>query len=82
MSSMKPQRQKAEPILKGPTVGDADLGSPGDAMGPIMDAVVSALPATPMHGAVGIASADNNYNLHMPSIAQIWKAVASSAQSC
>ena len=75
MSSMKPQRQKAESILKGPAIGDADLGSPSDAMGPIMDAVVLSCIASYAQGMelLRIASADNNYNLHMPSIAQIWK---------
>ena len=75
MSSMKPQRQKAESILKGPAVADSDLGSPSDAMGPIMDAVVLSCIASYAQGMelLRIASADNNYNLHMPAIAQIWK---------
>ena len=40
MSSMKPQRMAAESILKGPTIKDFDLGTPDDAMAPLMDATV------------------------------------------
>ena len=40
MSSMKPQRVAAESILKGPTIKDFDLGTPDDAMAPLMDATV------------------------------------------
>ncbi|MEB3240581.1 MAG: NADP-dependent phosphogluconate dehydrogenase, partial [Synechococcus sp.] len=75
MSSMKQQRVQAEPLLKGPAISDIDLGSPADAMAPLMDAVVLSCIASYAQGMelLRIASADNNYNLHMPSIAQIWK---------
>ena len=40
MSSLKPQRVAAESILKGPSIKDFDLGTPADAMAPLMDATV------------------------------------------
>jgi len=75
MSSMKEQRIKAEPILKGPAIKSFDMGTPADGMAPLMDAMVLACMASYAQGMelLRIASAEHNYNLHMPSIAQIWK---------
>ncbi|MEB3159550.1 MAG: NADP-dependent phosphogluconate dehydrogenase [Synechococcus sp.] len=75
MSSMKDQRLKAESILKGPGIKSFDLGTPADGMAPLMDAMVLACMASYAQGMelLRIASAEHNYNLHMPAIAQIWK---------
>ena len=75
MSSMKDQRIKAEPILKGPALQSFDMGSSADGMAPLMDAMVLACMASYAQGMelMRIASAEHNYNLNMPSIAQIWK---------
>ena len=75
MSSMKDQRIKAEPILKGPALQSFDMGTSADGMAPLMDAMVLACMASYAQGRelMRIASAEHNYNLDMPSIAQIWK---------
>ena len=75
MSSMKDQRIKAEPILKGPALQPFDMGSSADGMAPLMDAMVLACMASYAQGMelMRIASAEHNYNLNMTSIAQIWK---------
>ena len=75
MSSMKDQRITAEQILQGPATSPFPLGSPSDGMAPLMDAVVLACIASYAQGMelLRIASAEPDYNLHMPSIAQIWK---------
>ena len=75
MSSMKDQRTKAEPILKGPAMRSFDMGTSADGMSPLMDAMVLACMASYAQGMelLRIASAEHNYNLNMPSIAQIWK---------
>jgi 6-phosphogluconate dehydrogenase len=75
MSSLKPQRVAAEASLNGPTIKRFDLGNPENAMAPLMDAVVLSCMASYAQGMelLRIASAEHNYNLHMPSIAQIWK---------
>ncbi len=75
MSSMKDQRTKAEPILKGPAIQSFDMGTSADGMSPLMDAMVLACMASYAQGMelLRIASAEHNYNLNMPSIAQIWK---------
>ena len=75
MSSMKPQRIAAEQILHGSAIKPFDLGNSADGMGPLMDAVVLSCMASYAQGMelLRIASAEYNYNLHLPSIAQIWK---------
>ena len=75
MSSMKPQRVQAEGILNGPSIQDFDLGTPDDGMSPLMDAVVLSCVASYAQGMelLRISSNDLGYELHMPSIAQIWK---------
>ncbi len=75
MSSMKDQRIRAESILSGPAIQSFDMGSSADGMSPLMDAMVLACMASYAQGMelLRIASAEHNYNLNMPSIAQIWK---------
>ena len=75
MSSLKPQRVAAEASLKGPAIKAFPMGTPEDGMAPLMDAVVLASMASYAQGMelMRIASEEHNYNLHMPSIAQIWK---------
>ncbi len=75
MSSMKPQRITAKQILHGSAIKPFDLGSSVDGMAPLMDAVVLSCMASYAQGMelLRIASAEYNYNLHLPSIAQIWK---------
>ena len=72
---MKEQRIKAEQILKGPSIKPFDMGTPADGMAPLMDAMVLACMASYAQGMelLRIASAEHNYNLNMPAIAQIWK---------
>ena len=56
-------------------IKDFDLGTPADAMSPLMDATVLSCIASYAQGMelLRIASQDLDYELHMPSIAQIWK---------
>ena len=75
MSSLKPQRVKAESVFKPLPIKDFDLGSIDDGMAPLMDATVLSCIASYAQGMelLRIASQDLDYELHMPSIAQIWK---------
>ena len=75
MSSMKSQRVNAESILNGPLVKRFEFGSISNGMEPIMDAVVLSTIASYAQGMdiLALASKEYNYNLDMPSIAQIWK---------
>ena len=72
---MKSQREKAEMILGSKSFRNSNLGSISDGMAPIMDAVVLSTIASYAQGMeiLKLASDEYNYNLHMPSIAQIWK---------
>jgi len=75
MSSMKDQRNYAETILNGNKPSFVDFGKPSDGMPLLMDAVVLATIASYAQGMdiLRLASEEYNYNLDMPSIAQIWK---------
>ena len=75
MSSMKSQRQKAEKILRGPSIANFDLGNIDNGMSPLMDAVVLSTISSYAQGMeiLLLASREYNYELNMPSIAQIWK---------
>ena len=75
MSSMKLQREKAEKILKGPSIRNFDFGTSDNGMSPIMDAVVLSTIASYSQGMdiLRLASNEYNYSLNMSSIAQIWK---------
>ncbi len=75
MSSMKAQRENAEIVFGPPHSSYFDLGSQSDGMPPLMDAVVLSTIASYAQGMdlLMLASREYNYDLHMPSIAQIWK---------
>jgi len=75
MSSMKDQRNHAETILNGNKPSFVDFGKPSDGMPLLMDAVVLATIASYAQGMdiLRLASEEYNYDLDMPSIAQIWK---------
>jgi len=75
MSSMKDQRNYAETILNGNKPSFIDFGKPSDGMPLLMDAVVLATIASYAQGMdiLRLASDEYNYDLAMPSIAQIWK---------
>ncbi len=75
ISSMKDQRIFAESILKGVPSKSFDMGRIDDGMALLKDAVVLATIASYAQGMelMRIASNEYNYNLDMPSIAQIWK---------
>ena len=76
MSSMKDQRNYAETILNGNKLRLLIL-KPSDGMPLLMDAVVLATIASYAQGMdiLRLASNEYDYNLDMPSIAQIWKVV-------
>ncbi len=75
MSSMKDQRNYAETILNGNKPSFVDFGKPADGMPLLMDAVVLATIASYAQGMdiLRLASEEYDYDLDMPSIAQIWK---------
>ncbi len=75
MSSMKDQRNYAETILNGNKPSFVDFGNPSDGMPLLMDAVVLATIASYAQGMdiLRLASEEYDYDLDMPSIAQIWK---------
>ena len=75
MSSMKDQRNYAETILNGNKTSFVDFGKPSDGMPLLMDAVVLATIASYAQGMdiLRLASEEYDYDLDMPSIAQIWK---------
>ena len=74
-SSMKDQRNYAETILNGNQPSFVDFGKPSDGMPLLMDAVVLATIASYAQGMdiLRLASEEYDYDLDMPSIAQIWK---------
>jgi len=76
MSSLKPERMTSQAILHGPQpAGKESLGTPADGMAPLMDACVLACMASYAQGMALMQepSSLHSYNLHIPSIAQIWK---------
>jgi len=75
MSSMKDQRKRAETTLNGNKPSFVDFGKPSEGMPLIMDAVVLATIASYAQGMdiLRLASNEYDYDLDMPSIAQIWK---------
>jgi len=75
MSSMKDQRNYAETILNGNKPSFVDFGKPSDGMPLLMDAVVLATIASYAQGMdiLRLASDEYDYDLDMPSNAQIWK---------
>jgi 6-phosphogluconate dehydrogenase len=75
LSSMRAERIAAEPVLLAPAPMPIDLGSPADAMAPLMDACVLACMASYAQGMALLqaASALHGYKLDMSAIGQIWK---------
>ncbi len=76
LSSMRPQRMAAEPLLAAPSGAEPiNLGSPSDAMAPLMDACVLASIASYAQGMALMKEASelHNYNLDLSAIGQIWK---------
>jgi 6-phosphogluconate dehydrogenase len=75
LSSMRKERMAAESQLAAPASRAINLGSPTDAMAPLMDASVLACIASYAQGMALLqeASALHNYNLDMSAIGQIWK---------
>ena len=76
LSSMRKERIAAEPVLHGPASGSTlELGTPADAMAPLMDACVLACIASYAQGMALMQEASklHSYNLDMSAIGQIWK---------
>ncbi|NDD46613.1 MAG: NADP-dependent phosphogluconate dehydrogenase, partial [Synechococcaceae bacterium WB9_4xB_025] len=75
VSSMRAERLAAETLLTPPASRSVDLGSPADAMAPLMDACVLACIASYAQGMALLQEASklHNYNLDMSAIGQIWK---------
>ncbi|MCP9884890.1 NADP-dependent phosphogluconate dehydrogenase [Synechococcus sp. ATX 2A4] len=75
MSSMKAERVLAEAVLPGPAPHPVDLGEPAAGLPPLRDAVILACIASYAQGMALLVEASklHNYNLHLSSIAQIWK---------
>ena len=75
VSSMRSERLAAEALLPPPTSRAIDLGSPSDAMAPLMDACVLACIASYAQGMALLQEASklHDYNLDMSAIGQIWK---------
>jgi 6-phosphogluconate dehydrogenase len=76
LSSMRPDRMAAESVLVAPLGGvSINLGSPSDAMAPLMDACVLASIASYAQGMALMKEASelHNYNLDLSAIGQIWK---------
>ena len=75
MSSLKDQRKKVEPTLPADKIIDFDLGDISNEMKPLFDAVVLSTIASYAQGMDILKEASKvyDYNLDMPSIAQIWK---------
>ncbi len=75
MSSLKDQRKEMEKKLPLNEIKTFDLGDTSNAMKPLFDAVVLSSIASYAQGMDILKEASNvyDYNLDMPSIAQIWK---------
>ena len=76
LSSMRGERSAAEAVLHGPaSTPSLDLGSPADAMAPLMDACVLACIASYAQGMALMQEASklHDYQLDMSAIGQIWK---------
>jgi len=73
LSSLRPQRLAAEPLLTATAGGSWDLGDP--ASGPLMDSTVLACIASYAQGMALLQEASNlhDYKLDMAAIGQIWK---------
>ena len=75
LSSMRPERLSADGLLQAPAPQAIDLGSPADAMAPLMDACVLACIASYAQGMALLQEASrlHDYRLDLSAIGQIWK---------
>jgi 6-phosphogluconate dehydrogenase len=75
LSSMRPERLAADGLLPAPTPQAHNLGTPADAMAPLMDACVLACIASYAQGMALLQEASrlHSYQLDLSAIAQIWK---------
>ena len=75
MSSLKEQRKEVEELLSFEVDCEFDFGNISNSMKPLFDAVVLSTIASYAQGMDILKEASNtyNYDLNMPSIAQIWK---------
>ncbi len=75
LSSLRPERIAAAPLLPAPPSRPVDLGSSADGMEPLQDAVVLAAIASYAQGMALLqeASALHDYHLDLAAIGQIWK---------
>jgi 6-phosphogluconate dehydrogenase len=75
LSSMRAERMAAESHFAAPVSRSMELGSPTDAMAPLMDACVLACIASYAQGMALLQEASklHNYNLDLSAIGQIWK---------
>lgn len=75
LSSLRPQRISAEPLLTVPPGPAFDLGTPADGMGPLKDACILACIASYAQGMALMQEASqlHDYQLNFPEIGRIWK---------
>jgi 6-phosphogluconate dehydrogenase len=75
LSSLRPQRLAAEPLLAVPPGPAFDLGTPADGMGPLKDACILACIASYAQGMALMQEASqlHDYQLNFPEIGRIWK---------
>jgi 6-phosphogluconate dehydrogenase len=75
LSSQRPQRIAAEPLLSLPPAVAFDLGTPADGMAPLRDACILASIASYGQGMALMQEASklHDYNLNFPEIGRIWK---------
>ena len=75
LSSLRPERLAAEPLLQVAPGPAFDLGSPADGMAPLRDACILACIASYAQGMALMQAASelHNYELNFPEIGRIWK---------
>ena len=75
LSSLRPQRLAAEPLLSVAPGPAFDLGSPADGMAPLRDACILACIASYAQGMALMQEASllHQYDLNFPEIGRIWK---------
>jgi len=75
LSSLRPERLAAEPLLSVPAGPGFELGTPADGMAPLRDAAILAAIASYAQGMALLQEASrlHDYQLDFPSIARIWK---------
>lgn len=75
LSSLRPERLAAEPLLQVAPGPAFDLGSPAEGMAPLRDACILACIASYAQGMALMQAASelHNYELNFPEIGRIWK---------